>query len=1239
MLRSWLEKLYQQCTSRGTPFRRSRTKRPVSVVSRVERLESRELLSASAQAGDEFRVNTTTAGNQQTDQFSPGAVAMDSVGNYVVVWTSTGQDGSGNGIYAQRYNAGGIPQGGEFLVNTTTASDQQNATVAMDASGNFVVTWESLNQDGSNFGIFAQRYNAAGVAQGVEFQVNTDASNAQRLPTVAMADNGNFVIVWSTADGSSLGVHAQRYDAAGVAQGSEFLVNTSQTLNAQQFATVAMDATGNFVVTWTDVFMDGRGDIFAQRYDSTGAAQGSAFLVSSTTGFQTNSAIAMNASGEFVITWQHNGNLSGNTYEIMARRYDAAGVAQGSQFQVNTTTTNDQTTPSVAMDDTGAFTVTWVSLGSDKDIFAQTYSDTGVAQGTEFRVNTATLNGQQQPTIAMDADGDYVVVWTSVGQDAGGAGLGVYGQRYSQTLRLAGTSLLITGQNVADNITVSLLNPTTLEVNYNGVNTEFALASVTDIQITGQNGNDALTITSDVLLAASINGGVGNDNLTAGGGNTTLTGGTGDDTYHFGNSAANKVDTVVELAAGGTDTLNFGTMSDAVTVNLTSDAALATMTNRTMQTGGAGQAANFENVTGGSGNDSITGNAVDNVLTGLGGTDTLIGNNGSDTLTGGANNDSLDGGIGNDNYLFNTTVALGTDSITDSSGVDTLNFTGSTNNLTVNLSLTTTQVVNGNLSLTLASATSMDNITAGTGIDTLTGNTINNVLVGGGGNDTMSGLSGDDQLFGQAGNDSMAGGGGNDTYFFSNPFSAETDTVTELASQGTDTLNFDDMTTNVTVILSTDKAMGSMTNRRINSGGAGQSLNFENIVGGSSRDVLVGNAANNVITGNDGNDVLDGGDGNDTLNGGNGADNLTGGKGDDTLNGDTSGDTLSGGDGNDTLTGGDGSDIATGGLGNDIYTFANAIGLETDTVTEQAGQGVDTLNFTTASADITAIMTTDAALVTMTNRTVQTGDGQAENFENVTGGSGDDILIGNSGNNLLTGGSGDDVLTGGDGNDTYSFNTIFAQGSDDIGDSAGIDTVSFAAASNNLTLNIGLTTAQVVNANLTLTIDSATSMENIVGGSGNDILIGNTLANNISGGAGNDVITGGAGNDTLSGGTGANILIGGAGADSLTGGANDDLLLAATYQFEQNVTSLTALRAEWSSVSSYSDRLAHLQGTLAGGANGSTTLTKATVTDDGVNDSLTGGGGRDWFIGTSLAADTVTDQAVDEVFTQISALP
>ena len=154
---SWLKNLYRKLANpkiRIDARRLRRVSNAESVI--VERLEPRRLLSAGAAAvGFETRVNTFTPNTQ----LAP-AIAMDAAGDYVAVWQSNTQDGSNYGIYAQRYNAAGAAQGVEFQVNTFTTGSQKCPSVAMDTAGDFVVTWQSYPQEGSGEGIYAQRYQA-----------------------------------------------------------------------------------------------------------------------------------------------------------------------------------------------------------------------------------------------------------------------------------------------------------------------------------------------------------------------------------------------------------------------------------------------------------------------------------------------------------------------------------------------------------------------------------------------------------------------------------------------------------------------------------------------------------------------------------------------------------------------------------------------------------------------------------------------------------------------------------------------------------------------------------------------------------------------------------------------------------------------------------------------------------------------------------------------------------------------
>src|SRR5204862_7336488 len=141
------------------------------------------------------------------------ATASDADGDFVITWESA--DGSGRGIFAQRCRFDGVPQGAEFRVNTTTAADQSSPAVAMDADGDFIVVWQSVNQDGDGLGVYGQRFNAAGLPQDGEFRVNTGTVKDQSMPAVGIDADGNFTVVWQSNVQDYSDVYAQRFSAAG----------------------------------------------------------------------------------------------------------------------------------------------------------------------------------------------------------------------------------------------------------------------------------------------------------------------------------------------------------------------------------------------------------------------------------------------------------------------------------------------------------------------------------------------------------------------------------------------------------------------------------------------------------------------------------------------------------------------------------------------------------------------------------------------------------------------------------------------------------------------------------------------------------------------------------------------------------------------------------------------------------------------------------------------------------------
>jgi uncharacterized repeat protein (TIGR01451 family) len=377
--------------------------------------------------GGEFQVNTYTTNGQQ----SPSVAAWD--GGFVVVWLSYGSTGSdldSFSIAGQRYAANGNPAGGEFQVNSYTTDYQVVPDVAADAQGSFVVVWTSYGSsgtDGSYWSVQGQRYAAGGNPAGGEFQINSYTTDYQWFPAVARHSSGSFVVVWesygSSGSDTDFSIQGQRYAANGSQQGGEFQVN-SYTTGYQIYPDVAVDGSGNFVVVWTSYGSAGTDpdiSIQGQRYAANGSPQGNEFQVNTyTTAPQVEAAVAADQDGDFVVIWTSFGSYGTDTdlTSIQGQRYAANGSPSGGQFQVNTYTTDFQGYPSVTMEPDGDFFVVWMSghvEAADADVKGQRYESDGTPIGTELLINSYTTDFQGIPDIANDGQGQFVVTWMSYG--------------------------------------------------------------------------------------------------------------------------------------------------------------------------------------------------------------------------------------------------------------------------------------------------------------------------------------------------------------------------------------------------------------------------------------------------------------------------------------------------------------------------------------------------------------------------------------------------------------------------------------------------------------------------------------------------------------------------------------------------------------------------------------------------------------------------------------------------------
>ena len=327
------------------------------ILARVFDIQGHEILG-------EFTVNQTHV----SDQRSPVVQGGD---GFVVAWESEGQDGSGSGIFARTFDTAGAPLGDEFPVNVTTALDQVEPGVVRGPGGDTFFVWTSdVDGSGTDTDVFASLIEPGGAAIKGEFLVHTTQDLLQNAPAVVTSPLGaGYVVVWESEnqDGYSYGVYARRFDAAGEPLTGEVLVNQT-TVFPQRFPTLSVSPDGvHLAVCWTYSVSYTFDTVcrILNFADLSGAVDEFTPTVPSKVN-QQEPHVAYLPNGEFLVGWSAS-DVDGSGTAVQVQRYTGTAQPFGPRIQVNRTFTGDQRNPFILPIQANLLWTGWVSFGQDGD--------------------------------------------------------------------------------------------------------------------------------------------------------------------------------------------------------------------------------------------------------------------------------------------------------------------------------------------------------------------------------------------------------------------------------------------------------------------------------------------------------------------------------------------------------------------------------------------------------------------------------------------------------------------------------------------------------------------------------------------------------------------------------------------------------------------------------------------------------------------------------------------------------
>lgn len=365
--------------------------------------------------GVEFWVDGPADVIQGGDRNFPD-VAVDPEGRSIYVWQDSGTIDTATSrteIFLRRFDAVGNALADPVIVNTLTDDDQTNPRIAVSANGSFLVIWQSDEPDpdaGANRRwVRGQAFDANAQPTGAE-QLYTSVSTGaitDRHADVAALEGGGYVVVWAQestiAPDTGRSIRARLILANGEPNGSAFIVNSATSASEFLPAVTELDDGGFFAAWRSDSDLNGR------RFDAAGMPAGDEFQINTQDlGTAQDADLTRGPDGRILVVWE-DGETAGDGAEIRGRLFSPTLGSLGSDFRINTVTEEGQNDPRAAAYDDLGFLVIWqsdTSAGADLDSSIEGRMVTGVNQFStpQFLLNKHTPGGQAFPAVGSFGD-------------------------------------------------------------------------------------------------------------------------------------------------------------------------------------------------------------------------------------------------------------------------------------------------------------------------------------------------------------------------------------------------------------------------------------------------------------------------------------------------------------------------------------------------------------------------------------------------------------------------------------------------------------------------------------------------------------------------------------------------------------------------------------------------------------------------------------------------------------------